>query len=450
MLVRPPTTRLSRGEKDWLLLLRGEELMARLYVSRTEPASCYTFGMLDPKLVKKDFPLLNEQIHGREVVYLDSAATSQKPRAVLEAMEAFYHHKNANVHRGVHALAERATEAFEQARSKMASFIGAQPQETVWTRNATEALNIVARGYEQRLSPGDEVLLTVMEHHSNLVPWHMVAQRTGAVIKHIPLLPDFTLDLGALDDLLTARTKVVAFTMMSNVLGAITPVKHISARARHVGAHVVVDAAQAAPHMSIDVRDLDVDYLALSGHKMMGPTGAGILYGKFERLQELPPFMGGGEMISIVKLSESTYKDAPHKFEAGTPAIAEAVGLGAAADYLTGLGMDEVHDYEQHLASIAIERLRAVRGLRVLGPEANRGGAVSFVVEGVHAHDIATILDQQGVAVRAGHHCTMPLHDLLGVPASARASFYVYNSEDDVDRLVQALESARKIFEPRG
>jgi len=404
--------------------------------------------MIDAARIKQDFPALDQEVRGNPLVYLDSAATSQKPRAVLDALVGFYERDNANVHRGVHTLAERATEAYENARTRLATFLGAAPGEIVWTRNATEAINLVAHSYAMPLlGEGDEILVTVMEHHANLVPWHFVARATGAKVRAVPLREDFTLDLDRFHDMLGPRTRLVCFSMLSNTLGTINPAREMTEAAHRVGAKVVIDAAQAVPHMPVDVVSLDCDFLALSGHKMMGPTGIGALFGKAELLASMPPFLGGGEMIQEVRVDDSTYKAPPHRFEAGTPAIAEAVGLGAAVDYLTGLGMAAVEAYEQEITAYALDVLGALPGIRILGPTTMpRGGAVSFTLEGVHPHDLATILDSQGIAVRAGHHCTMPLHDALGVPASARASFYVYNTRDDADRLVLALDKAVRMF----
>jgi len=404
--------------------------------------------VFDPTRLRAEFPILQQEINGRRLVYLDSAASSQRPRAVVDAMRRYYEHDHANVHRGVHLLAERATRAYEESRARVAKFIGApDPATVIWTRNATEALNLVAHTWgRSQLREGDEILLTVMEHHSNLVPWQMLAAERGIVLRHIPLTPDYRLDKKRLDDLLTARTRLVCVSLMSNVLGTINPVAEIAAAAHAAGAKIVVDAAQAAPHIPIDVAALGCDFLAFSGHKMLGPTGIGVLYGKRELLEAMPPFLGGGEMISQVRLDGFTPNVIPHKFEAGTPSIAEAVGLAAAMDYLDALGMDAVAAHEREITAHTLRRLREIPGLRILGPETERGSAVSFVMDGVHPHDVATVLDREGVAVRAGHHCTMPLHDVLGVPASTRASFYIYNDHEDVDRLLEALERARKIF----
>jgi cysteine desulfurase/selenocysteine lyase len=404
--------------------------------------------MYDVNTIRADFPALHQSVHGKPLVYLDNAATSQKPRQVLDRVRAYYEHDNANVHRGVYALAERATQAFEDARATVAAFIGSSsPEQLIWTRGTTESINLVAYAWARRtLKPGDEILLTVMEHHSNLVPWQMAAEDTGAVLRFLPLTQDYTLDLSKLDELLTRRTKLVAFNQMSNALGTINPVRRLVEAAHAVGAKVLVDGAQSAPHMPVNVAALDVDFYAFSGHKMLAPTGIGALYAKAELLDAITPFHGGGEMILEVRLERSTYKDAPHKFEAGTPNIAGAVGMAAAVDYLTALGMENVRRHEQEITSYALEALSAVPGLRIYGPRTERGGAISFGLGDIHPHDLATIVDNEGVAVRAGHHCAQPLMRVLGVPATTRASFYLYNTNEEVDALVRALEKARQMF----
>jgi len=405
--------------------------------------------MPDITTIRADFPILHQKVHGKPLVYLDSTATSQKPRQVIETLARFYQEDNANVHRGIHALAERATAAYEQARLKAARFIHASsPREIIFVRNTTEALNLVANAWGRaNLGPGDEVLITQMEHHSNIVPWQLVTQATGATLRYVPITDAGELDYEALDELLTERTKVFAFTAMSNVLGTINPVAELVARAHAVGAIAVVDAAQSVPHLPTDVQTLDADFMAFSGHKMLGPTGVGVLYGKRALLEAMPPFLGGGEMIREVFMDHSTWNEVPHKFEAGTPAIAEAVALAAAIDYLSDLGMDWVHAHERDLVVYAWERLSAIQGLRILGPgPERRGGLLSFTLEGVHPHDVAAVLDLQGVAVRAGHHCAQPIHDRYGIPATARASFYLYNTREEVDILAEALERAKTIF----
>jgi cysteine desulfurase/selenocysteine lyase len=406
----------------------------------------------DVNKIRKDFPILHQTVHGKPLVYLDNAATTQKPRQVIKAVSHYYENDNANVHRGIHALAERATGAFEAARAKVAHMVGtACTNQLVWTRGTTEGINLVAYAWARpNLKPGDEILLTVMEHHSNLVPWQMAAQDTGAKLRFIPIREDYTLDLSKLDELLSNRTKLVALTHMSNVLGTINPVKEIAAAAHRVGARVLVDAAQSVPHMAVDACELDADFLVFSGHKMMGPTGIGVLFGKLDVLEAMRPFHGGGEMIIEVGLERSTYKPAPYKLEAGTPPIAQAIGLGAAVEYLTGLGLDNVRAHEQEITAYAIDVLDRLGDVTVFGPRENRGSAVSFAVEGVHPHDLATIVDTEGVAIRAGHHCAQPLMKWLDVPATARASFYVYNTKEEVDALAAAIEKAKRIFGKAG
>lgn len=402
--------------------------------------------MFDAAQIHRDFPILDRPIRGKRLVYLDSAASSQKPNQVIEAMDRYYREDHANVHRGVHTLAERATAAFEGARAKVAAFVGAETECLIWTRGATEAVNLVAYAWARRvLEPGDEILLTVMEHHSNLVPWQMVAADTGAKLKFIPMAADYTLDLSGLDSLITSRTKLVALGHMSNALGTIHPVRRVADAAHRVGALVLVDAAQSVPHMPVSLTELGADFLVFSAHKMLGPTGIGALAGTRTALEQLQPFHGGGEMILRVELERSTYKELPSRLEAGTPAIAEAVGFGAAVDYLNALGMDNVAAYEHAITDYALHVLENL-GVKVFGPKTHRGGAISFAVDGVHPHDLATILDSEGVAVRAGHHCAQPLMDILGVPATARASFYIYNTNADVDALAAAIEKARGIF----
>ena len=406
--------------------------------------------MTDLSRVRDDFPILSTEMNGHPLAYLDSAATTQKPVQVLDAMDRYYRTINANVHRGAYLLATEATEAYEGARAKVAGLIGAgSPNEIVFTRGTTSAINSIAFGWGlHRLGAGDRILLTMLEHHANVVPWQMVAKLTGAELVYLPLTEDYLIDTGALDGLLDERVKVVGFSGMSNVLGTIGPVEALTAAARRVGAISVVDAAQLVPHLPVDVGALGADFLAFGAHKMLGPTGIGALWGSPERLEELEPAEGGGEMIRDVRLHESTWADVPHRFEAGTPPIAEAIGFGAAVDYLQAIGMEAVRSHEEAITAYALEQLAEVPDLTVYGPGdvADRGGAVSFTLADVHPHDLATILDQQGIAVRAGHHCTRPLHRLLEVPATARASFYVYSIPEEVDRLVAALGEARRIF----
>lgn len=399
--------------------------------------------------VRGDFPLLARTVNGHPLVYLDSAATTQKPESVLAAMDRFYRHSYANVHRGAYTLSQEATDAFEAARAKVAGFIGARPDEVVFTRGATTGLNYVAYGWGLgRLGQGDRILLTVMEHHANVVPWQLVARHTGAELVYLPLDGDYRVDLTRLEDLLDERVAIVSFSGMSNVTGAFGPIPELVAAARSVGALAVLDGAQLVPHNAVDVAELGVDFLAFSSHKMLGPTGVGALWGRPELLDEMEPTEGGGEMISDVQLHHSRWAPVPHKFEAGTPPIAEAIGFAAAVDYLEKIGMDDVRKHEIEITAYALERLATVPDLEVLGPSdlAMRGGVVSFQLGDIHAHDIATILDQYGIAVRAGHHCAKPLMRHLDVAATARASFYIYNTAEEVDRLVDGLTEARKVF----
>ena len=407
-------------------------------------------AVFDAERQRDDFPVLRRELRpGIPLVYLDSAATSQKPRVVLEAMQSFYELHNANIHRGVHRLAEEATEAFELARQTVASFIGAgNPRQIIFTRNTTESINLVAHTWARaNLRSGDVILLSEMEHHSNLVPWQMLAAERGLRLEFIPVTDGGELDLTALPALLELRPKLVGVTHMSNVLGTVIPVEAIIRQAHQAGALVVVDGAQAVPHLPVDVTALGADFYAFSAHKMCGPTGIGALYGRLELLESMPPFLGGGDMIKRVELRSFEANSVPHKFEAGTPAIAEAIGFGAAADYVTGVGREAIHAHEQVLAGYALERLEEIPGVRVFGPPAERrGGVVSFTLDGVHPHDIAQVLDADGVAIRAGHHCAMPLHARLGLPASARASFYLYNTESEVDTLVRGLYKVKEVF----
>ena len=406
--------------------------------------------MLDVAKIRADFPILADEAYpGVPLVYLDSAASSQKPLAVIEAMNQYYRHSNANVHRGIHRLSEEATNAYEGARERIARFINAPDSaEVIYVRNATEAFNLVAATWGRaNIGPGDEILLTEMEHHANIVPWQMVAQEKGATVRYVPFAVDGTLDLTALPHLLTERTKIFSFTAVSNVFGTINPVTELVAAAKAVGAVTMVDAAQSVPHMAVDVQALGCDFLAFSGHKMCGPTGIGILYGKRHLLEAMPPYMGGGDMIRRVTLEGSTWNELPWKFEAGTPSIAEGVGLGTAVDYLTTVGMDNIHAHEHLLTSYALEALSDVKGLTLIGPPAaQKGGVATFTLQGVHPYDIAELLDKDGIAIRAGHHCAMPLHHKLRVPATARASFYLYNTTQEIDQLVQSLEKVRKVF----
>ncbi|HYJ79458.1 MAG TPA: cysteine desulfurase [Longimicrobiaceae bacterium] len=410
-----------------------------------EPAT-----QLDVERVRADFPILDQEVHGKRLVYLDNAASTQKPRQVIEAVDRFYRRDNANVHRGVHELSHRATEAYEQARGKVARLLGiADEGELIWTKGTTEGLNLIAYTWGQaNLRAGDEILLSVLDHHSNLVPWQLLAQRTGARLRFLDIDDQGRLDLSGLDDLLTGRTKLVSVAHVSNALGTINPIGEIAARAKAVGAVMVVDGAQGAPHLPVDVPALGCDFYAFSAHKMCGPTGIGGLWGRRELLEAMPPFHGGGDMIDVVELERSTYAPLPMKFEAGTPHIAGAVGFGAAADYLAELGREAILAHERQLMAYALERLAGVPDLTVLGPRdvAERSGVVSFTLADIHPHDVATILDGEGVAVRAGHHCCQPLMRRMCLPATVRASFYLYSGSDDVDRLVDALHVARTMF----
>ncbi len=406
-------------------------------------------GGLDVEAIRRDFPILGREIDGYPLVYLDSAATSQKPQQVIDAVSKFYAYHNANAHRGIYTLGEEATERFEGARATIARFLGAPGPETiVFTRGVTESINLISQGWGRpNLHEGDEVLITEMEHHSNIVPWQMVTAQTGAALRYIPITDDGLLDLSELGSLLTERTKILSVTGMSNALGTITPLRQLVEAAHAVGALVSVDAAQLAPHHAIDVQALDVDFLAFSGHKMLGPTASGGLYARSEILEAMEPAMGGGEMIHEVFHDHSTYKEPPHKFEAGTMQIAQQVGLGAAVSYLEGLGMDAVRAHEEEITRYALDRLLEA-GATVYGPKdaSIRGGAVSFWFKDVHPHDLATIVNERGVAIRAGHHCAQLVMRRYGVAATARASFYVYNSKEEVDVLADALDHAQSIF----
>ncbi len=406
--------------------------------------------MYDVERIRADFPILDVEVYpGVPLVYLDSAASSQKPAAVIAAMDEYYRQYHANVHRGVHRLSELATNAYESARARIATFIGApSADEIVFVGNATEAFNLVAYSWGRRhVSAGDEILLTEMEHHANIVPWQMLAQEVGAVIRYLPVREDGKLAMENLGDYLTERTRLFSFTGASNVLGTINPVRELVDAAHAVGALTMVDAAQLIPHMPVDVEALDCDFLAFSSHKMCGPTGIGVLYGKRGLLEAMPPFMGGGDMIRRVTFDGFVPNEIPWKFEAGTPRIAEAVGLGAAVDYLDSIGMEAIHAHELSITNYAMESLSEIPGLSVLGPPAGaRGGLASFTMQGIHPHDIAEILDKDGIAIRAGHHCAMPLHQKLGISASARASFYVHTTTEEVDKLTSALHRARTVF----
>jgi len=402
----------------------------------------------DVARIRADFPILQERPHGKPLVFLDSAASSQKPIQVIDAMDDYYRRYHANIHRGVYHISELATEAYEEARAAVARFIGTPcAAECLYVRNATEGLNLVAYSWGRtNVKPGDIILVTEMEHHSNLVPWQVLAQQTGARLRFVPVTHDGQLDLRDLDTLLDGA-KIFAFTALSNTLGTINPVKHLAARARAAGAISVVDACQAVPRMPVDVTEWGADFAAFSAHKMLGPTGVGILWGRKELLDAMPPFLTGGGMIGIVTLERSTYADVPARFEAGTPAIAEAVGLHAAVRYLEDVGMERIHQYELFLADYAMRRLAEIPNVTLYGPPIeHRSGVISMTVGDIHAHDLASILDSEGIAVRAGHHCNQPLMEKLGVPATARASFYLYNTQSEVDALIGGIEKAKKIF----
>jgi cysteine desulfurase/selenocysteine lyase len=406
---------------------------------------------LDVARVRKDFPILAREVHGRPLVYLDSAASSQRPQAVLDAMTDYYERHHANVHRGIYALAEESTALYEGARDTVAAFVNAYDRsEVVFTKNSTEAINLVARsvGDSGRIKAGDEIVVTEMEHHSNIVPWQLLAARTGAVVRWLPITEEGRLDLSGLDELVNDRTRVVAFVHQSNILGTVNPTSQLVRRAHEVGALVVLDASQSVPHMPVDVQEIGADFVAFTGHKMCGPTGIGVLWARRALLDELPPFLGGGEMIATVTLKGSTYAEPPHKFEAGTPPIAEAVGLAAAVRYLTDLGMDEVKAHEKELVTYALPALESVSGLRIIGPRTAvaRGGAVSFTLSDLHPHDVGQVLDELGIAVRVGQHCAAPVCSRYGVPATTRASFYVYTTTEEVDALVEGLEHVKRFF----
>jgi cysteine desulfurase/selenocysteine lyase len=405
----------------------------------------------DVNKIREDFPILNREVRaGVPLTYLDSTATAQKPDVVIDIMNNFYRYSNSNIHRGVHKLAEEATALYEKGRDQVANFINAPSSRlVVFTRNTTEAINLVAFSWARNnLKTGDVIILTEMEHHSNLVPWQILSQERGARLEFVPVTSDFLFDLDVYNQLLRMEPKLVAFTHMSNVLGTITPAEEIIHLAHQAGAITLVDGAQSVPHLPVDVQALDIDFLAFSAHKMVGPTGIGALYGKLALLESMPPFMGGGEMIKTVHLQSFSTNEVPYKFEAGTPAIAETIGFGAATQYLSDIGMDVVAAHEHEVIEYVLERLEEIPGVRVLGPTAMyKGGVASFVLNGVHPHDVAQILDHEGVAVRAGHHCAQPLHEKCGLSATTRASFYLYNTLEEVDRLVNAIYKVKDIFD---
>lgn len=402
----------------------------------------------DIAAVRQDFPVLDQEINGQPLAYLDNAASSQKPRQVIEAVDAYYRLDNANVHRGVHRLSQRATDAYEGARSKVRDFLGAKSdKEIVFVRGATEAINLVAQSFVRpQIKPGDEILISHIEHHANIVPWQMVCEQTGAKLKVIPMTQSGELDLSGLDGLLNERTRILAIGQVSNALGTVNPVKDIIAKAKAKSIPVLVDGAQAVPHMQVDVQDLDCDFYVFSGHKMFAPTGIGALYGKQDLLEAMPPWQGGGDMILSVSFDHTEYNTLPYKFEAGTPHIAGAVGLGAAIDYMQSLGIENLAAYEHHLLDIATEKLEAMDGVSIIGTAKNKASVLSFMIEDVHPHDIGTIFDQKGVAIRAGHHCAQPVMQFYGIAATARASFAFYNTEQEVDALVNAIKTTQELF----
>jgi cysteine desulfurase/selenocysteine lyase len=402
----------------------------------------------DVEKVRADFPVLHERVHGRQLVYLDNAATSQKPNAVIDAIVSYYRHDNANIHRGVHLLSQRATEDYERARSLVQSFIHArEAREIIFVRGATEGINLVVQTYgRQHIGAGDEVLITAMEHHSNIVPWQILCEEKGAKLRIAPINEQGELRIDELEKLIGPRTKIVSISHVSNALGTINPVKQIVRMAHAHNARVLVDGAQAAPHMAVDVQDLDCDFYAFSGHKMYGPTGIGVLYGKAALLEEMPPYQGGGDMISSVTFEKTIYNKIPHKFEAGTPDIAGVIGLGAAITYMNGLGIEAIGAHEHELLTYATEKIGAIPGLQLIGTAKEKAGVLSFVMEGIHPHDIGTILDQEGIAVRTGHHCAQPIMELFGIPATARASFAAYNTTEEIDALASGIERVKEIL----
>jgi len=409
-----------------------------------------TIATFDPVTIRREFPTLEQSVNGRPLVYLDNAATSQKPRVVLDALRAYYENDNSNVHRGIHELSRRATVAYEESRAKVAGWVGAaEPSEIIWTRGTTEAINLVSTAWGlDNVGEGDEILISVLEHHSNIIPWQLLARRTGAVIKYIELDEQGRWILDELPRLLTDRTKVVAISHVSNALGTVNPVKRVAAAAHEVGALVLVDGAQGAVHMKVDVQELGVDCYAFSGHKMCGPTGIGALWARRDLLDSMEPYQGGGEMIHFVGRDESSWATVPHKFEAGTPNIAGAIGMGTAIDFLSGVGMDAIAKHERELLKYALERMSAVDGIRIYGPQSpdEHSALISFTLGDAHPHDISTILDSEGIAVRAGHHCAQLAMQHFGISATARASIYLYNTESDIDRLIEGLEQVQGIF----
>jgi cysteine desulfurase/selenocysteine lyase len=402
----------------------------------------------DVEAIRRDFPILNQEVNGNPLAYLDNAASSQKPVQVIEAVDAYYRLDNANVHRGVHRLSQRATDAYEGARDKVRGFLNAKSdKEIVFVRGATEAINLVAQSFVRpQVKPGDEILISHIEHHANIVPWQMVCEQTGAKLKVIPMTQSGELDLSDFDSLLNERTKILAIGHVSNALGTINPIKEMLGQAKAKSIPVLVDGAQAVPHIAVDVQDLDCDFYVFSGHKMFAPTGIGALYGKQALLEAMPPWQGGGDMILSVSFSHTEYNTLPYKFEAGTPHIAGAVGLGAAIDYMQAIGIDKLAAYEHHLLEVATAKLEAIDGIRIIGTAKNKASVLSFMIEDVHPHDVGTIFDQQGVAIRAGHHCAQPVMEFYGIAATARASFAFYNTEQEIDALVNAIKTTQELF----
>ena len=402
--------------------------------------------LLNTGQLRKDFPILHRKIHGKPLVYLDNAATSQKPIQVIEAIDHYYKNYNANIHRSIHTLGEEATEKYEEAHDKVAEFINADSyQNIVFTKNTTESLNLLAYSLTSKLKKGDEIVISEMEHHSNFVPWQQLAKQRGLKLKFIKITKEGLLDAESINENIAKNTKIVSITHVSNVLGTINPIKDIAKISHENGALIIGDGAQSVPHMPVDVKELDADFYAFSGHKMLGPTGIGVLYGKKELLEEMQPFLYGGEMIREVKFEDTTFNDLPWKFEAGTMNIVEGIGLGAAIDYLSNIGMGQIQKRDKELVNYAVKRLKEIKDLAIYGPE-ERGAVVSFNLKGIHAHDVSQILDSEGIAIRAGHHCCMPLMSVLGVPATARASFYLYNTEEEIDKLISALHKVKKVF----
>ena len=402
----------------------------------------------DINSIRKDFPILNETVHGKTLVYLDNAATTQKPEQVIEAMNAYYRHTNSNIHRGVHLLSEKATQQYEEARKKVARFIGApKTQEIIFTRGTTDAINLLAASFgKKHIQAGDEILISAMEHHSNIVPWQMMCEERKAVLKVVPIDDDGSLNMEAFEQLLSEKTKLVAIVHVSNSLGTINPVKDIIQKAHAKNIPVLLDGAQAVQHLPVNVQELDCDFYAFSGHKLFGPTGVGVLYGKESWLKDLPPYQGGGDMILNVTFEKTTYNELPYKFEAGTPAIAEVIGLGAAIDYISGIGMKQIETRESELLAYAMKRIAAIPRVTIIGTAAHKSSVVSFVVDGVHPHDMGTILDREGIAIRTGHHCTQHVMKRFGIPATSRVSLAFYNTEEELDTCVKAIEKAIQLF----